>query len=171
MHFVTPWITVADNAHGEQQRFLWRLTLRLLGAGDALMAARWVPEYAYGEPSEQIELLMEWDEDLEEDSASALGMLFIVSALLLLLLLYIVLRESDALEQLWVEEEPYAAYPPPAPRRAVAGQGGRGHAYVDATRGVGLQQRAGLGAQTAMAPNCGGSCQYGGSHAGSSKYL
>ena len=46
MHFTTPWITVAEERKGAAQRFLWRLTLRLSGRGDMIMAARWEPAEA-----------------------------------------------------------------------------------------------------------------------------
>ncbi len=76
MHFTTPWITVAEERKGAAQRFLWRLTLRLSGRGDMIMAARWEPAYSYDEPPAQVELAMEWEEDLEEDPESALNLLF-----------------------------------------------------------------------------------------------
>lgn len=120
MHFTTPWITVAEERKGAAQRFLWRLTLRLSGRGDMIMAARWEPAYSYDEPPAQVELAMEWEEDLEEDPESALNLLFGLSALLLILLLVVVTRESEAFEAIWngePEEVKDGAYPPPAARR------------------------------------------------------
>ena len=92
-HFLTPWFTVADGAEG---RFLTRLQLTLVGAGDTVEAARWEEWHEEGAPPAEVELDILWEHALEMDVASALGFVFMAGVLLLGLILVIVLRE-DAL--------------------------------------------------------------------------
>jgi hypothetical protein len=90
-HFLTPWFSVAD---GGEERFLTRLQLTLVAAGDTVEAARWEEWHEEGAPPAQVELDIQWEHELEMDVASALGFVFIAGVLLTGLLLYIVLRED-----------------------------------------------------------------------------
>ena len=82
LQLTTPWITVADG----KGRFLSHLTLSLTASGGTLSAMRWDTLYVDEEPPPHIIIGTVWDHAIEEDLATALGVLYVVAAALVLAL-------------------------------------------------------------------------------------
>lgn len=90
MQFSTPWIAAADG----QGRFLSMLRMRLTASGDTVAGVRWEPEYTLEEPPPHVEIATEWEHVVEEDTASALGLLFGSTSLVLGILLSCMLAQE-----------------------------------------------------------------------------
>ena len=92
LQFITPWITVADG----NGRFLSHLELLLTASGDALSAVRWETEYVDEEPPAHVTVHTTWEDALEHDLESALGLLFVVAACLVAYLVRATCRKHGA---------------------------------------------------------------------------
>ena len=89
--FVTPWIALSDGSG----RYCDHLQLTLTASGNTVTAARWDEAYRRGgAPPHSIQLTIAWEHSVEEDTASALGLLLGTAALSTLILLARVIQRS-----------------------------------------------------------------------------
>lgn len=82
LQFTTPWITLADG----KGRYLSKLTLSLTASGDVISAMRWETQYVDEEPPPFVTIGTVWEHAIEDDLATALGVLFFIATALVALL-------------------------------------------------------------------------------------